>query len=220
VAAGQDVVLSTAQGMAIRFCESDARAMGRNTMGVKGISLSRNDHVVGLVVAEEDATLLTVCENGYGKRTPFGTPDAVDGESAPEGDAPLNGEAAEAEAEESGPSSSGNARYRRQRRGGKGLRDIKTTERNGQVVGTLCVHGDDHVLMISTSGKIQRIRAGDVSEIGRNTQGVRIMRLDEGDKLASIARIPSEFAEETGAETAPVEPVPESPAEAPSSEQA
>jgi DNA gyrase subunit A len=87
-------------------------------------------------------------------------------------------------------------RYRRQRRGGKGLRDIKTTQRNGDVISTLCVHPDDHVLMISSSGKIQRIRVTDISEIGRNTQGVRIMRLDEGDKIASIARIPSEFAEE------------------------
>jgi DNA gyrase subunit A len=103
-------------------------------------------------------------------------------------------------------------RYRRQKRGGKGLRDIKTTARNGQVIGTLCVHGDDHVLMISTSGKIQRIRAIDVSEIGRNTQGVRIMRLDDGDKLASIARIPSEFAEETGAAAVPVEPTTDTPA--------
>jgi DNA gyrase subunit A len=208
----QDVVLSSAQGMSIRFCESDARAMGRNTMGVKGINLSKGDHVVGLVVAEEEATLLTVCENGYGKRTPFGTADAVEGDQeAGEIEAAPAAESAEAAGDESAASGSSNVRYRRQKRGGKGLRDIKTTARNGQVIGTLCVHGDDHVLMISTSGKIQRIRALDVSEIGRNTQGVRIMRLDEGDKLASIARIPSEFAEETGAAAVPVEPLSDAP---------
>jgi DNA gyrase subunit A len=198
VTAGQDVILSTAQGMSIRFCETDARAMGRNTMGVKGISLSRNDHVVGLVVAEEDATLLTVCENGYGKRTPFGAAEAAESESD---DAEPVAES-EAGGEEGASSSSSGMRYRRQRRGGKGLRDIKTTARNGQVVGTLCIHPDDHVLMISTGGKIQRIRAEDISTIGRNTQGVRVMRLDESDKLASIARIPSEFAEATGAPAA------------------
>jgi len=193
---GDDVVLSTASGMAIRFSEADARPMGRNTMGVKGITLTGGDHVVGLVVAEGDATLLSVCENGYGKRTPFGTAE-LEGEAPADPDvtdvptAPVEGE------EAAGGGGSGNMRYRRQRRGGKGLRDIKTTARNGQVISTLCVHNEDHVLMISTGGKIQRIKAVDISEIGRNTQGVRVMRLDDGDKLASIARIPADFADES-----------------------
>ncbi|HVJ69830.1 MAG TPA: DNA gyrase C-terminal beta-propeller domain-containing protein, partial [Caulifigura sp.] len=198
VKAGQDVILSSASGMAIRFSESDARPMGRNTMGVKGISLSGDDYVVGLVVAEEDATLLSVCENGYGKRTPFG-PAEMEGEV----EGPSESDALEVplptagEGEEAASSSSSNMRYRRQRRGGKGLRDIKTTARNGKVISTLCVHNEDHVLMISTGGKIQRIKAEAISEIGRNTQGVRVMRLDEGDKLASIARIPADFADES-----------------------
>jgi DNA gyrase subunit A len=210
VAAGQDVVLSTAQGMSIRFCESDARAMGRNTMGVKGINLSKGDQVVGMVVAEEGATLLTACENGYGKRTPFGVGDAPEGddesaESSVEGpvssvETTVGPTAADDETDtghstlDTQPSSS--MRYRRQKRGGKGLRDIKTTSRNGQVVGTLCVHDGDDVLMISSSGKIQRIRAADISTIGRNTQGVRIMSLDESDKLVQIARIPAEVADD------------------------
>jgi DNA gyrase subunit A len=196
VAEGQDVVLSTAQGMSIRFCESDARAMGRNTMGVKGINLSKGDQVVGMVVAEEGATLLTACENGYGKRTPFGLAElgSEDEEESPA--------ASEAESTDDGgeSASSSNMRYRRQKRGGKGLRDIKTTTRNGPVVGTLCVHDGDDVLMISSSGKIQRIRAADISTIGRNTQGVRIMSLDDDDKLVQIARIPAEVADEDGAE--------------------
>lgn len=218
VAAGQDVVLSTASGMVIRFCETDARAMGRDTMGVRGIKLGKGDTVVGLTVAEEDATLLTLCENGYGKRTPFGAvlPDeAVDADESSGGDAAMAeepaGEAAAADdegSEEGGGESSG-MRYRRQRRGGKGVRDIKTSKRNGPVVATLAVHDGDDVLMVSQSGMMQRIRAKDVSVIGRNTQGVRIMRLDEGDKLVSIARIPEEVVAEEGA--APPSPPPAAP---------
>jgi DNA gyrase subunit A len=197
---GDDVVLSTAQGMSIRFCESDARAMGRNTMGVKGITLSPGDQVVGMVVAEEGATLLTACENGYGKRTPFGPGELADDEDEENLESGTRGpedgdpsEEADSSALNASPSS--NMRYRRQKRGGKGLRDIKTTPRNGPVIGTLCVHDGDDVLMISAAGKIQRIRAADISVIGRNTQGVRIMTLDEGDKLVQIARIPEEVAD-------------------------
>ncbi len=213
VAAGQDIVLSTASGMAIRFCESDARAMGRDTMGVRGIKLGKGDTVVGLTVAEEDATLLTICENGYGKRTPFGivTDDEEEGEengaeaAAPE---PAGAGGDEESAGDEGASESSGMRYRRQKRGGKGLRDIKTTARNGAVVATEAVHDGDDVLMVSQFGMMQRIRAKDISVIGRNTQGVRIMRLDEGDKVVSIARIPAEVAE---SETPPAAPGPASP---------
>ena len=213
VAAGQDIVLSTASGMAIRFCESDARAMGRDTMGVRGIKLGKGDTVVGLTVAEEDATLLTICENGYGKRTPFGivTDDEEEGEengaeaAAPE---PAGAGGDEESAGDEGASESSGMRYRRQKRGGKGLRDIKTTARNGSVVATEAVHDGDDVLMVSQFGMMQRIRAKDISVIGRNTQGVRIMRLDEGDKVVSIARIPAEVAE---SETPPAAPGPASP---------
>ena len=213
VSPGQDVVLSTSNGMSIRFCESDARATGRDTMGVKGIKLGKDDVVVGMVVAEENATLLTICENGYGKRTPFGTvaPDEVlaDGGEPTEGTEPAEVAEAEPSGEDEDPTSPSGMRYRRQRRGGKGLRDIKTTSRNGKVMGILAVHDGDDVLMISQSGMMQRIRAVDISLIGRNTQGVRIMRLDE-EKLSSIARIPAEVAEET---TTPALPAPETPSE-------
>jgi DNA gyrase subunit A len=212
VTPGDDVVLSTRNGMSIRFTESDARAMGRNTMGVKGISLTEGDELVGMVVAAQDSSLLTACEHGYGKRTPFGPgvlENEPEGESesddetlaecdeAPDNTGPSSGELSggapgDADAPESPDAPRTNMRYRRQRRGGKGLRDIKTTERNGKVVGILAVHDGDHVLMVSSSGKIQRIRASDIRPIGRNTQGVRIMSLDEGDTLASLARIPAE----------------------------
>jgi DNA gyrase subunit A len=88
--------------------------------------------------------------------------------------------------------------YRRQNRGGKGLRDIKTTKRNGPVIDVLSVSEMDEVLMVTAGGKIQRIRAREVREVGRNTQGVRIIRLDEDDKLVSVARIPYEIVEANG----------------------
>ncbi|MEM7782346.1 MAG: DNA gyrase subunit A [Planctomycetota bacterium] len=172
---GDELVLSTADGMAIRFKESDARPTGRNTSGVKGISLVGDDKVVGMVVADPNATLLTACEKGYGKRTPFG-PNSETGE------------------EESEASSS--SRYRTQNRGGKGLRDIKTTERNGKVIGIKSVNDDDQLLLMTSRGKIQRIKCSDVGTIGRNTQGVRIMGLDEEDSLAVIARVPRDELED------------------------
>jgi len=190
---GDEIVLATAAGMAIRFGEGDVRPMGRNTSGVKGISLSKGDHVVGMVVADPEATLLTTCLNGYGKRTPFGTSTGAEGEAPPDDDsappAPAPAPAEEPEAEE-GESSS--RRYRTQRRGGKGLRDIKATDRNGPVIGVVRVSDDDEVLMITARGKIQRIAVKDLSIIGRNTQGVRIMSMDEADTLAAIVRVPVE----------------------------
>jgi DNA gyrase subunit A len=197
---GDEIVLSTANGMAIRFNEADARPMGRNTSGVKGVSLGKGDTLVGMVVADPDATLLTACLNGYGKRTPFGPNAAM-----PEGDLPEDGEPASAggdaaptETEEEGSSSG--FRYRTQRRGGKGLRDIKATDRNGPVIGIVPVTDDDELMMMTAHGKIQRVKVSDFNAIGRNTQGVRIMSLEEGDSLAAIVRVPREEREE-GEET-------------------
>ena len=135
---GDEVVLSTRQGMAIRFDEADARAMGRNTRGVKGINLKEGDEVVGMVVADPEGYLLTVCENGYGKRTPFGAEHRRVESAEAEAD-----EAVEERARACRGASGGGARrrdafgmrYRKQRRGGKGVRDIRTSERNGPVVG-------------------------------------------------------------------------------------
>jgi DNA gyrase subunit A len=199
--AGDEVILATATGMAIRFSEADARPMGRNTSGVKGIKLSAGDSLVGMVVADPDATLLTACANGYGKRTPFGpnaSPTDTEGDAASEFPASsLQPPASEDEAE--GESSS-SFRYRTQNRGGKGLRDIKTTERNGPVISIVRVDDADELLMMTARGKIQRIKASDVSVIGRNTQGVRIMTLDEGDTLTAVVRVPKDEngGDETG----------------------
>ena len=165
--------------------------MGRDTSGVRGIALTEGDNVVGMVVAEPECSMLTVCQNGYGKRTLFGPNSAIEaGSSADDGEEPAESEAAES-GEADGATSSSN-RYRTQRRGGKGLRDIKTTERNGPVISIVAVSEDDEVLMMTARGKLQRIRASDVSRIGRNTQGVRIMSLDEGDQLAAVVRVPRE----------------------------
>ena len=197
---GEHVMLVTKGGMAIRFEESDAREMGRNTRGVKGISLVGDDEVVGMVVVEPDGALLTVCANGYGKRTPFGTAsvddteetenkaDATGAETAPDS-APEATENPEEEATESS-----GLRYRLQRRGGKGIRDIKTDTRNGPVVGIATVKGDEDIMLISAGGMVQRTHVAEVRQCGRNTKGVRIMNLKDGDRVASMAKVPFEEA--------------------------
>ena len=182
---GDDIILSTAAGMAIRFKESDARPMGRNTSGVKGINLVGDDHLVGMVVADPEATLLTACENGYGKRTLFGPNEVEDGDDE----------------------TSSSNRYRAQKRGGKGVRDIKTTARNGRVIGIVPVVDDDEILLMTSRGKLQRIACNDINTIGRNTQGVRIMSLSEGDTLSAVVRVPrDENAEEESDGAPPAKP--------------
>jgi DNA gyrase subunit A len=191
--------------MAIRFPESDARPMGRDTSGVRGIKLGGGDRLVGMVVAEPEATLLTVCENGYGKRTPFGVGTPVSGPAPDEeGGEPPAEESAEAEPADEGEGDGGSSgmRYRTQRRGGKGIRDIKTTARNGAVVSIVSVRDDDQVLMMTARGKIQRVNVREIRPMGRNTQGVRIMRLDESDALAAVVPVPPSEQEEADAPAA------------------
>ncbi|HEV7280900.1 MAG TPA: DNA gyrase subunit A [Pirellulaceae bacterium] len=198
----EEVLIETATGRAIRFREGDARAMGRNTSGVRGIRLKKNDYVVGMVVTDPDATLLTVCERGYGKRTYFG-PNAeireyeTNGEEGDEAavvdEAPADVIAAEGADEEGGEEGANSSnRYRTQTRGGMGIIDIKTTARNGKVVGVCKVDDDDEVIVMTAQGKIQRLRVAEISVIGRNTQGVRIMSLDEGDSIVGVVFVPSE----------------------------
>lgn len=156
--AGDQVILSTRDGMAIRFDESDVRAMGRPAHGVKGISLSDDDEVVGMVVANgenDPSSLLTVCGKGFGKRTVL-------------------------------------TEYRSQNRGGKGLIDIKTSDRNGPVVAIAKVTDADEVMLTTTGGILIRTKVADMREIGRNTQGVRLIRVEEGDGVSSLAKLPEE----------------------------
>jgi DNA gyrase subunit A len=162
----EDVVIGTADGMAIRFEQKEARPMGRTAYGVKGITLEAGDHVVGADLVHSGSTLLTVTENGYGKRT------AID-------------------------------EYRRTHRGGKGIIDIKTSERNGKVVAMLQVTDADEVMIITNKGMIIRTRVAEVSLIGRNTQGVRLIDLrQEGEKVVGATRAPEEREAEAAAEVA------------------
>jgi DNA gyrase subunit A len=199
---GDELVISSARGQAIRFRQSDARPMGRNSSGVRGIRLRGDDRVVGMVVADPEATLLTACELGFGKRTHFGPNSPADeqesaltDQEAVEEAEPESATEVEAEAEGGEESESSQARYPTKNRGGMGVRDIRT-ERNGPVVGIACVYEDDEVLMMTARGKIQRVAVREIRTTGRNTHGVRIMSLEEGDTLAAIARVPPEEREE------------------------
>ncbi|MDA1008521.1 MAG: DNA gyrase subunit A [Planctomycetota bacterium] len=174
---GEDhVLLSTTSGMSIRFDENDARVMGRAAAGVAGIDLREGDTVVGAVVCSDDADLLTLTENGYGKRTSM--------------------------REYLVQSEDGTVRV--QSRGGKGRRDIQTSERNGPVVMVRRVVDTDNILFMSEGGMAVRIRAGDISRIGRATQGVRVVRLKEGDRLVAGALAPEDDASNGTEEVAPV----------------
>jgi len=174
--------------------------------------------------------LLTVCEKGYGKRTPFGAniageepPEAEAETEEPEGEEregeastpayPAEPGAAEAEAAEGEEPGKyrGNMRYRKQRRGGKGLRDIRTSDRNGQVVGAISVREEDDIMLITSQGMVNRTHVNEIRVVGRNTQGVRVMGLNEGDKIASIAKIARE--DDEGGESN--EPITEGPGDEP-----
>jgi DNA gyrase subunit A len=206
---GDEVLLCTRNGMAIRFDEANVRAMGRNARGVKGINLQGDDEVIGMVVADPEGYLLTVCENGYGKRTPFGAnvadAEPAEGEDEPEA---LATEENEPEASATGEGERSAMHYRKQRRGGKGVRDIRTSERNGNVVGVVSVRDADDIMLITTGGMVNRTHVREIRVVGRNTQGVRIMNLNESDKIASIARVAREEPEERAE---PVEPSAEVP---------
>ena len=208
---GDEIVLSSARGQAIRFRQSAARPMGRSASGVRGIKLRSGDSVVGMVVANPDAQLLTVCANGFGKRTPFGpnSPEAGEADEADEAtetEAEVREDSAAAD-DDADETSSSAQRYPTKGRGGLGVRDIKTTERNGPVVATVSVDDEDEVLMMTARGKIQRIRAGEIRLTGRNTQGVRIMHLEEEDTLVGVVCVPKgEASEAVAAEVPPATP--------------
>ena len=150
------------------------------------------DILVGMVVADPEGFLLTVCENGYGKRTPFGPNTA--GEVAEETEEETPEPVAEVVEGEEGEALVDRAsmRYRRQRRGGKGVKDVRTSERNGKVVGISAVREGDEIMLIAVQGMVTRMRVDAIRIVGRNTQGVRVMNLNEGDKIATLAKVASE----------------------------
>ncbi|MFH1241590.1 MAG: DNA gyrase subunit A [Pseudomonadota bacterium] len=148
----QDIFISTRLGKSIRFPQEELRGMGRVAAGNIGIRMEPGDEVVGMETLDEGATILTVTENGYGKRT------RTD-------------------------------QYRRQSRGGKGILTIKASERNGPVVYSYQVSDQDQLMIITGHGKIIRLRVADISVIGRNTQGVKLIDLGEGEKVVGVAKV-------------------------------
>jgi DNA gyrase subunit A len=205
---GDEIVLSTRNGMAIRFSEADVRAMGRAARGVKGIRLGLDDEVVGMLVADPDGQLLTICENGYGKRTPFGpnqegceTSSDVEDEASQEVELIGEPESPPADEENSIETDPSSMRYRLQRRGGKGIKDVRITTKNGKVVGIASVREGDEIMLITKDGMVTRSKVDHIRLVGRNTQGVRVMNLHEGDKLVTVAKV----ARETLGETAETE---------------
>ncbi len=148
-----DVMLFSDAGKAVRFDENDVRAMGRNARGVRGMNLEHDHRVISLLVAkDEDVSVLTATEHGYGKRT-----------AMPE--------------------------YTRHGRGGKGMIAIQTSERNGKVIGATLVHDDDEIMLITTDGVLVRTRVAEIREMGRATQGVTLINLDEGATLSGVHRV-------------------------------
>ena len=148
----KDIMLFSSEGKAVRFAETDVRAMGRVSKGVRGMRLPDDQSVISMVVPEPEGLLLTVCENGYGKRT------LID-------EFPTKG------------------------RGGKGMIAIQASDRNGPLVGATQLFEGDEIMLISDQGTMVRTRGDEVSIVGRNTQGVRIIRLKENEHLVSLARI-------------------------------
>ncbi len=148
-----DVMLFSDEGKAVRFDENDVRPMGRASRGVRGMNLAKGGKVIALLVAEnEQQSVLTATENGYGKRTPI-------------------------------------AEYTRHGRGTQGMIAIQTSERNGKVVAATLVNAEDEIMLIGTNGVLIRTRVNEIREMGRATQGVTLMSLGEGDKLAGLSRI-------------------------------
>ena len=171
---GQDILLATKNGQAVRFSEENVRSMGRVSTGVKGVNLRDGDETVEMVVLTGDGSLLTVCENGYGKRTEVGE-------------------------------------YPKRSRGTMGVIDIKATERNGSVVSCKLVHEDDEVMMVTQNGIMIRTTVEGINCIGRNTQGVRVINVDSGDRVIDMTRVvkEEEVVEGTEGEDAGEAPVDE-----------
>ena len=152
---GQNILMATHNGQAICFAETDVRPMGREAVGVRGIRLRDGDWVVGAEIAQPDAGVLSITENGYGKRTPAA--DYIRGGEEP------------------------------QHRGGSGMKNYNITDKTGPVAAVKVVQDSDDVLVVSDDGVIIRMEAAGISELGRATQGVRIMRLSEGARVISVA---------------------------------
>jgi DNA gyrase subunit A len=150
---GNYIFLGSHQGQAIRFAESQVRAMGRTARGVRAMHLPEGDFLVGMEVVEKDGLILSIAEHGFGKRTKLEA-------------------------------------YRLTARGGKGVINMKTTAKTGKVVAVLSVNEDSDLMIVSQNGKIIRIESATIRQVGRSSQGVRLVSLEEGDKVAAASVIP------------------------------
>jgi DNA gyrase subunit A len=158
----QDVMLFSDAGKAVRFAESEVRGMGRNAGGVRGMRLAPGSHVISLLTADnENVSVLTATENGYGKRTPIGD-------------------------------------YTRHGRGTQGMIAIQASDRNGKLVAAQIVGDDDEIMLITTGGVLIRTRISEIRDMGRATQGVRLINLGDGEKLAGLEKILERDDEENG----------------------
>jgi len=183
----REVMIATKLGMCIRFSEEEVRPMGRGAGGVKGIELDEGDEVIAADVVQEGVTILTVTERGFGKRTPLDEGDEVIA-----ADVVQEGVTILTVTERGFGKRTPLDEYRLQGRAGKGIIDIKTGGRNGNVVAMLQVRDSDDILVVTTKGKMIRFHAIDVSSQGRNTWGVRIIDLEADDRVGSVARVDSE----------------------------
>jgi DNA gyrase subunit A len=161
ITSGEDnILIATRRGMSIRFPEKDVRPTGRTSRGVRGIKLGKdNDRVIGVSLAHDDMTVLSITENGFGKRTKVGE-------------------------------------YRVQHRGGSGIINIKTSDRNGDVISMMTVTDKDEIVLVATNGIVMRSKIKDIRAIGRNTQGVRVMKPTNGAKVSGAARAVAEESED------------------------
>ncbi|PIE61674.1 MAG: DNA gyrase subunit A [Desulfobacterales bacterium] len=150
-----NIFMGSEGGKVIRFSETDVRPMARGAMGVRGMRIEENSRVVGMEVLGEEETLLTVTENGFGKRTRI-------------------------------------EEYKTQGRGGKGVFSIKTSARNGKMMGMALVGDNDELMMVTDTGKLIRTAIDGISVMSRNTQGVKLINLSKGETLIGIARLPEE----------------------------
>jgi DNA gyrase subunit A len=162
----QEIVLATSDGMAVRFKETDVRPMGRYAAGVRGALLEKGDRIIGMEVCDPGSAILSVSENGYGKRTQL-------------------------------------EEYRLIRRGGKGVITIKTNDRNGKVISILLVTDLHDIMLITDGGTLIRCGAEDIRLAGRNTMGVRLIALREGEKVVSAAKLAEKDEENGNGESPP-----------------
>jgi DNA gyrase subunit A len=165
----KQVIMASSNGQAVRFNETDVRSVSRHSIGVKGMTLRKGDEVVSMeIIGCDEDSLLTITENGYGKRTKVGD-------------------------------------YRKTKRGAKGVMTIRTSDRNGKVVAVRKVEDDYELIVTSESGMVIRMPISDIREIGRATQGVRIMKIKSDDRVITVAKVMKSEEEEEVLEAAEAE---------------